>query len=77
MSTTGGDHGRQAELTRIKAEMTTAMTRGDMTLVTMLAGKYAELDAKPSEPVRTIPKKTGRTLDQAWEEGTLADRRTF
>jgi DNA invertase Pin-like site-specific DNA recombinase len=76
MVTTGGDAGRQMELARIQAEMNTAMARKDMGLLTTLAAKYAELDAIPAKPIRTIPKRTGRTNAEAWATGALADQRS-
>ncbi|TVZ04007.1 recombinase family protein [Trebonia kvetii] len=77
MVTTGGDHGRQMELQRIQAEMNNAMTQKDMGLVTTLAAKFTEVDAQPAEPVRTMPRKTGRTYADAWRTGTLADQRAL
>jgi DNA invertase Pin-like site-specific DNA recombinase len=77
MVTTGGDHGRQMELQRIQAEMNTAMVHKDMALLTALAAKFAELDAMPAEPVRTMPRRTGRTMAGAWTTGTLADQRSI
>jgi DNA invertase Pin-like site-specific DNA recombinase len=75
--TTGGDSGRQMELQRIQDEMTAAMTRKDMGLVTTLAVKFAEVDSQPAEPIRTVLKKTGRTKAEAWETGTLSDQRAM
>jgi hypothetical protein len=63
------------ELQRIQAEMTDAMKSKDMGLVTTLAVKFAEVDSKPAEPIRTVPKRTGRTKAQAWDEGMLSDQR--
>jgi DNA invertase Pin-like site-specific DNA recombinase len=77
MVTTGGDSGRQMELQRIQDEMTSAMNRKDMSLVTTLATKFAEVDSQPAEPIRTVPKKTGRTKSEAWCNGTLTDQRTM
>jgi DNA invertase Pin-like site-specific DNA recombinase len=77
MVTTGGDHGRQMELQRIQAEMNAAMALKDMALLTTLAAKFAEVDAQPAEPVRTMPKKTGRTVAEAWASGSLADQRAM
>ena len=77
MATTGGDSGRQMELQRIKTEMTAAMGRGDMSLVTTLAAKFAEVDSQPAEPIRTVPRKTGRTMAEAWSSGSLSDQRAM
>jgi DNA invertase Pin-like site-specific DNA recombinase len=74
--TEGGDHGRQMELARIQAEMTTAMARKDMGLLTTLAAKYGELDAMPANPIKTTSKRTGRTNAEAWTTGTLSDQRS-
>jgi hypothetical protein len=76
MVTTGGDAARQAELARIQAEMNAAITRKDMGLVATLAAKFTEVDAQPAEPIRTVPKRTGRTNAEAWATGTLADQRS-
>jgi hypothetical protein len=75
--TTGGDSGRQIELQRIQDEMTGAINRKDMSMVTTLAAKFAEVDSRPAEPIRTVHKKTGRIKADAWESGTLADQRTM
>jgi hypothetical protein len=77
MVTTGWDSGRQMELKRIQDEMTDAMSRKDMSLVTTLAAKFAEVDSLPAEPIRTVPKKTGPTKAEAWGEGTLSDQRAM
>ena len=71
------DSGRQMELQRIQDEMTAAMGHKDMGLVTTLAAKFAEVDSKPAEPIRTVPKRTGRTKAQAWDKGTLDDQRAM
>lgn len=75
MVTTGGDAGRQAELSRIQNEMTTAMACKDMQQVTVLAAEYAVLDAQPAEPIRTIPRKTGRKISEVWNAATITDQR--
>ena len=77
MVTTGGDSGRQMELQRIQDEMSDAMTRKDMGAVTNLAAKFAEVDSRPAEPIRTVPKRTGRTKAESWGNGTLSDQRTM
>jgi hypothetical protein len=75
--TTGGDHARQMELQRIENEMTAAMSRKDMTAVTELAAEFSEVEATPSEPIRTELRETGRTYGEVWAEGTLGDRRAL
>lgn len=77
MATMGGDHGRQIKLKRVQDEMTSAVARKDMGLVATLAAKFDEIDAMPAEPVRTMPHRTGRTIADAWNAGTLADRRAI
>jgi len=77
MTTTGGDHGRQMELARLQSEMSAAMTRKDMDALTALAAKFAVVDKSPAEAIRTVPRKTGRTRAQAWETGSLEDRRSM
>jgi hypothetical protein len=75
--TTGGDHARQMELQRIENEMTAAMSRKDMTAVTELAAEFSEVEATPSEPIRTELRETGRTYGEVWAEGTLGDLRAL
>lgn len=77
MVTTGGDHGRQMELQALQEAMSAAMARKDMAEVTRLAAQFAEVDARPAQPVRTEPKKTGRTNADVWRAGTLNDRRAI
>ncbi|HEX3955838.1 MAG TPA: recombinase family protein [Trebonia sp.] len=76
--TTGGDAARQSELAKIKADMNAAIANGDMGTVGTLAGKYAEIDARPAEPIVT---KTTRRLDKSvgelWAEATLTDQRAM
>ena len=36
-----------------------------------------EVDSKPAEPIRTQPKKTGRTIAEIWANGALADQRAM
>ena len=75
--TTGGDHARQMELQRIQDEMSAAMSKKDMTAVTRLAAEFSEVEATPSEPIRTSLRETGRTYAEVWAEGTLGDRRAL
>lgn len=53
------------------------MAGNDMGLLTTLAAKFAEVDAQPAEPVRTMARRTGRTYAEAWASGTLADQRAM
>lgn len=57
--------------------MNAALAKSDMAAVTALAARYAEVDAKPSEAIKTEPRKTGRTNGEVWRNGTLADRRSI
>jgi DNA invertase Pin-like site-specific DNA recombinase len=75
--TSGGDAARQAELARIKAEMNLAVANGDMAKLGTLAPRYAEIDARPAEPIRTTPARTGRTIGEAWASGGLTDQRNM
>jgi hypothetical protein len=77
MVTTGGDHGRQMELTRIQDGMSSAMARRDMAAVTSLAAEFAEMDARDAEPVTMTLKETGKTYGQVWRDGDLTDRRAL
>jgi DNA invertase Pin-like site-specific DNA recombinase len=77
MRTTGGDHGRRAALQRIRDAMRAAMDSGDMTAVAALAAEHAAAEGMPAEPVRTSPRRTGRTIAGAWRDGTIEDRRGF
>lgn len=77
MMTTGGNHGKLAELARIDSEMRLAMAKRDMAMVTNLAAKYAEAERVPCEPVRTECRKTGRTRAKCWESGSVAARRSI
>ena len=75
--TTGGDTGRQMELSRIQDEMSSAMSRKDMVAVTRLAGEFSEVEAMPSEPIQTVLRETGRTMAGVWGAGDLSDRRAL
>lgn len=75
MVTTGGDYGKQSELSGLQDAMKAAMAKMDMGEVTRLAQAVTELQGRESEPVRMTMKETGRTYGQVWESGDLADRR--
>lgn len=77
MMTTGGDAARQSELADLRKRMTAATARGDMDAVASLAAEYKELDAQPAAPIVTKPHRTGRTNGEAWEQGSLEDRRAI
>jgi len=75
--TTGGDHARQMELARLQGAMASAMAKKDMATVTRLAGEFSEVEARPSEPIQTTLRETGRTYAEVWAAGTLGDRRAL
>jgi hypothetical protein len=53
------------------------MANRDMALVATLAAKFAEVDAMPPEPIKTVPRKTGRSKAEARATGTLTDQRSM
>lgn len=75
MVTTGGDYGRQQELKKVQDAMNAAVAKGDMVTVAKLMPVFTELQNRPVEPVRTMPRRTGRTNAEVWNAGTLSDRR--
>lgn len=77
MVTTGGDHGRQMELARIQADMSSAMARQDMVSVARLAAEFDVVKARESEPVRVEWKETGKSYGDVWKNGNLSDRRAM
>ena len=77
MMTTGGNHGKLAELARIDSEMRSAMARKDMASVASLAAKYAEANSAKTEPILTVSRKTGRTRAECWLTGSLGERRSI
>jgi DNA invertase Pin-like site-specific DNA recombinase len=75
-TTTGGDSARQAELASIRAEINTAVAQGNMGTVGILAAKYAELDAIPAEPIKTVTtRRLDKSIGELWQEAALADQR--
>jgi hypothetical protein len=77
MVTSGGDHGRQMELARIKGAMAAAMGKGDMAAVATLAAEFSAVDSQPAKPIVTSLRLTGRTYADVWTAGTVEDRRAM
>lgn len=77
VTTTGGDHARQAELKALQQAMEGAMRDKDMAEVTRLAASFQEASERPAEPIRTVLKATGKSYGQLWSEGSLGDRRAL
>jgi DNA invertase Pin-like site-specific DNA recombinase len=76
--TTGGDAARQAELARIKADMASAIAQGDMVTVSILAAKYAEIDAMPAQAIKTVTtRRLDKSIGDLWAAGSLTDQRAM
>jgi DNA invertase Pin-like site-specific DNA recombinase len=77
MTTTGGDHARQAALSALQDQMNAAMAKRDMAVVRKLSDEFEAMDSQESQPIEVTVTETGRTYAEVWAEGTLTDRRSL
>lgn len=77
LTTTGGDAAKQAELDTLRKAQTAAVAAGDMAKLSALVADYETVAARPSAPIETRVRLTGKTLADIWSAGNLADRRAL
>lgn len=77
MTTTGGDHARQAALRAVQDALGIATAKGNVDEIVRLAGELKVLQDQDVQPIEISVTETGRTYAQVWLDGSISERRSL